>query len=257
MFYVRISFLLLASTCVLAIRPEAIIVDGLLKAAAIKGALLHGAALKAAAIKGLAIRHLVIPAVADHLKTNKAKYINLGKKFFAPEPPKVVHIYKEYPHHSWNTWDHHEEDKHEHHHYEHKHEIKHEDKGHHYGYHHANAYQEGHINHDAHWPHYSYKYGVDDHHTGDHKSAWESRLGDHVKGEYTLREPDGTKRIVSYSADPKEGFVAHVKNVGTPQWASHSHFIAHTTDLEGNQAPPAAEASAPIDRETYFETNQD
>jgi hypothetical protein len=34
-----------------------------------------------------------------------------------------------------------------------------------------------------HYPQYKYEYGVNDPHTGDHKSAWEHRDGDVVKGE--------------------------------------------------------------------------
>ncbi|XP_053685395.1 adult-specific cuticular protein ACP-20-like [Sabethes cyaneus] len=64
------------------------------------------------------------------------------------------------------------------------------------------------------YPKYKYEYGVKDYHTGDHKSQWEVRDGDVVKGEYTLDEPDGTKRIVEYYADDKHGFEAKVKNIG-------------------------------------------
>lgn len=45
------------------------------------------------------------------------------------------------------------------------------------------------------------------------KSQWETRNGDEVKGEYTILEPDGTRRIVSYTADKHNGFNAVVKNV--------------------------------------------
>nr|XP_029734321.1 adult-specific cuticular protein ACP-20-like [Aedes albopictus] len=64
------------------------------------------------------------------------------------------------------------------------------------------------------YPKYKYEYGVKDIHTGDHKSQWEMRDGDVVKGEYTLDEADGSKRIVEYYADGKNGFEAKVKNIG-------------------------------------------
>ncbi|XP_038117476.1 adult-specific cuticular protein ACP-20-like [Culex quinquefasciatus] len=64
------------------------------------------------------------------------------------------------------------------------------------------------------YPKYKFEYGVKDYHTGDHKSQWEMRDGDVVKGEYTLDEADGTKRIVEYYADSKTGFEAKVKNIG-------------------------------------------
>nr|CAH7753753.1 unnamed protein product [Callosobruchus chinensis] len=60
---------------------------------------------------------------------------------------------------------------------------------------------------------YHYDYHVHDLHTHDIKSQWETRNGDKVKGEYTLVEPDGSKRIVSYTADKHTGFQAVVKNV--------------------------------------------
>lgn len=62
-------------------------------------------------------------------------------------------------------------------------------------------------------PKYHYDYAVHDLHTQDIKSQWETRDGDKVKGEYTVTEPDGTKRIVSYTADNHNGFNAVVKNV--------------------------------------------
>ena len=64
------------------------------------------------------------------------------------------------------------------------------------------------------YPKYKFEYGVKDPHTGDHKSQWEIRDGDVVKGEYTLDEADGTKRVVSYTADDHQGFNAVVKKIG-------------------------------------------
>ncbi|CAG9808569.1 unnamed protein product [Chironomus riparius] len=64
------------------------------------------------------------------------------------------------------------------------------------------------------YPKYKFEYGVNDPHTHDHKSQWEIRDGDVVKGEYTLDEADGTKRVVSYTASDKTGFNAVVKKIG-------------------------------------------
>ncbi|XP_070505583.1 cuticle protein 19-like [Chironomus tepperi] len=72
-----------------------------------------------------------------------------------------------------------------------------------------------------HHPSYKFEYGVHDPHTHDHKSQWETRDGDVVKGEYTLDEADGTKRIVKYHADDKNGFNAKVERVG------HAHHGYH------------------------------
>lgn len=46
--------------------------------------------------------------------------------------------------------------------------------------------------------------------TGDSKSQQETRSGDVVQGSYSLVEPDGTRRIVEYVADPVQGFNAVV-----------------------------------------------
>jgi len=64
------------------------------------------------------------------------------------------------------------------------------------------------------YPKYKFEYGVKDVKTGDHKSQWETRDGDVVKGEYTLEESDGTTRVVQYHADGKTGFHAIVKKIG-------------------------------------------
>ncbi|KAF2880954.1 hypothetical protein ILUMI_25235 [Ignelater luminosus] len=47
----------------------------------------------------------------------------------------------------------------------------------------------------------------------DYHSQWETRDGDKVRGQYTLLEPDGSKRIVEYTADKHSGFNAVVKTI--------------------------------------------
>lgn len=49
------------------------------------------------------------------------------------------------------------------------------------------------------------------------KNQQESRSGDVVQGSYSLIEPDGTRRIVEYTADPVQGFnaVVHKEPVAT------------------------------------------
>lgn len=63
------------------------------------------------------------------------------------------------------------------------------------------------------YPKYKFSYKVKDPHTGDFKSHWEQRDGDKVTGEYSLKEPDGSTRLVEYTADKHEGFNAVVKNL--------------------------------------------
>ncbi|XP_019875909.1 cuticle protein 8-like [Aethina tumida] len=65
-------------------------------------------------------------------------------------------------------------------------------------------------------PKYEYNYGVQDPHTGDHKTQHEVRDGDVVKGSYTVAEPDGTLRTVHYTADDHNGFNAVVEKSGHP-----------------------------------------
>ncbi|CAH0557237.1 unnamed protein product [Brassicogethes aeneus] len=65
-------------------------------------------------------------------------------------------------------------------------------------------------------PKYEYNYGVQDGHTGDHKSQHEERDGDVVKGYYTVADPDGTLRTVHYTADDHNGFNAVVERKGEP-----------------------------------------
>ncbi|KAL0131450.1 hypothetical protein PUN28_002764 [Cardiocondyla obscurior] len=62
-------------------------------------------------------------------------------------------------------------------------------------------------------PKYEFSYGVEDHHTGDFHGQKESSDGHSVSGEYTVKDPGGSLRIVSYHAD-KEGFHAVVHTSG-------------------------------------------
>ncbi|KAI4468350.1 structural contituent of cuticle [Holotrichia oblita] len=66
------------------------------------------------------------------------------------------------------------------------------------------------------YPKYNFNYAVNDPHTGDEKQHSEERDGDHVRGTYSVKEADGTTRIVEYQADGHNGFNAVVHKVGTP-----------------------------------------
>lgn len=59
-------------------------------------------------------------------------------------------------------------------------------------------------------PKYAYSYDVHDSLTGDSKAQYEQRDGDVVRGSYSLIDPDGFKRTVTYIADPVNGFNADV-----------------------------------------------
>lgn len=62
-------------------------------------------------------------------------------------------------------------------------------------------------------PEYTYSYGVEDPHTGNKQDRHETRNGDDVKGQYSLVEPDGTIRVVSYTADATNGFQVNVEYI--------------------------------------------
>lgn len=63
----------------------------------------------------------------------------------------------------------------------------------------------------THSPNYQYGYAVNDPYTGDVKSQTEERIGDQVKGSYSVVDADGSKRTVEYTADAINGFNAVVR----------------------------------------------
>ncbi|XP_044011214.1 uncharacterized protein LOC122854532 [Aphidius gifuensis] len=78
-------------------------------------------------------------------------------------------------------------------------------------------------------PKYEFSYGVEDHHTGDFHQQKEIRDGDSVAGSYSVKEPGGTIRTVTYKAD-KDGFHAVVHTSGKNDH-SGATYTSH------NQAP--------------------
>ncbi|CAD6996243.1 pupal cuticle protein Edg-84A-like [Ceratitis capitata] len=113
--------------------------------------------------------------------------------------------------------------------------------------HHAEDHHQHHEPH--HYPKYAFDYGVKDTHTGDHKSQWEHRDGDHVKGGYTLAEADGTTRVVEYSADGHNGFNAVVKKIGH---AHHPQVYHHEGNHYGDYGYDHGHGHA----ESYYEVKQ-
>uniref|UniRef100_A0A2S2PHS4 Cuticle protein 8 n=1 Tax=Schizaphis graminum TaxID=13262 RepID=A0A2S2PHS4_SCHGA len=75
---------------------------------------------------------------------------------------------------------------------------------------------------------YSFEYGVKDLHTQDIKSQQEESDGNgNVKGSYSLVEPDGSTRIVEYTADNVHGFNAVVKKIEAPK-----HYYDHQSQAD-------------------------
>ncbi|KAJ0179787.1 hypothetical protein K1T71_004378 [Dendrolimus kikuchii] len=95
--------------------------------------------------------------------------------------------------------------------------------GHGHGHEHGHAYSSQSIAH----PKYAFEYVVKDPHTHDMKSQHETRDGDVVKGYYSLHQPDGTVRIVHYTADKHNGFNADVKYEGHAQHVVPEHHHHH------------------------------
>merc|ERR1711892_912471 len=63
-------------------------------------------------------------------------------------------------------------------------------------------------------PQYNFGYSITDSVTGDSKSREESRDGDVVTGSYSVADPDGRIRTVTYTADDVHGFQATVSYDG-------------------------------------------
>ncbi|XP_045778898.1 larval cuticle protein A2B-like [Maniola jurtina] len=85
-------------------------------------------------------------------------------------------------------------------------------------------------------PQYSYGYDVQDSLTGDYKGHQEQRNGDLVTGSYSVIDPDGTRRIVDYTADSLNGFNAIVRR--EPLVVPAARVLA--------PAPVVAPAPAPV-----------
>ncbi|KAG5676665.1 hypothetical protein PVAND_006483 [Polypedilum vanderplanki] len=58
---------------------------------------------------------------------------------------------------------------------------------------------------------YEFNYEVHDTHTGDIKRQHEKAENGHISGQYSLVDPDGYRRVVTYTADDHHGFQANVQ----------------------------------------------
>ncbi|CAG7667461.1 unnamed protein product [Allacma fusca] len=88
-------------------------------------------------------------------------------------------------------------------------------------------------------PQYSYGYSVADGLTGDSKTASETRDGDVVKGQYSLVEPDGSIRTVTYTADDVNGFNAVVDRSAPVVAAAPIARVAAPVGIAAGLAPQA------------------
>ncbi|KAH8257361.1 hypothetical protein KR038_007668 [Drosophila bunnanda] len=70
-------------------------------------------------------------------------------------------------------------------------------------------------------PEYSFAYGVEDGKTRVLHNRKETRNGDEVRGVYSVVDPDGTLRVVKYTADDASGFQAEVITNGVKTLHGH------------------------------------
>ncbi|XP_014205159.1 uncharacterized protein LOC106637042 [Copidosoma floridanum] len=89
-------------------------------------------------------------------------------------------------------------------------------------------------------PQYQFHYSVADHLTGDIKEQKEQRDGDRVEGQYSLVEPDGTRRIVDYTANGHTGFNAVVRKESGHQYHSSAGYLSGYRQHYQPIAPPAS-----------------
>lgn len=95
-------------------------------------------------------------------------------------------------------------------------------------------------------PQYSFAYDVQDTLTGDSKSHAETRNGGLVQGQYSVSDPDGTRRIVDYSADPINGFNAVVRKAPLVKAVAAAPVLPAAPLLRAAPAPLVAAAPAPL-----------
>uniref|UniRef100_A0A8W7K8W9 Uncharacterized protein n=1 Tax=Anopheles albimanus TaxID=7167 RepID=A0A8W7K8W9_ANOAL len=88
---------------------------------------------------------------------------------------------------------------------------------------------------------YQFSYSVHDDHTGDIKSQQEERHGDDVKGQYTLIDADGYRRVVDYTADEHNGFNAVVRREPLSQ-----HKLIKTVVPVAKVVVPVAKYAVPV-----------
>ncbi|EDW78990.1 uncharacterized protein Dwil_GK11899 [Drosophila willistoni] len=72
-------------------------------------------------------------------------------------------------------------------------------------------------------PEYSFAYGVEDGKTRVLQNRKETRQGDEVRGVYSVVDPDGTLRVVKYTADDANGFQAEVITNGVATLHGHGN----------------------------------
>uniref|UniRef100_A0A1I8QFD6 Cuticle protein n=1 Tax=Stomoxys calcitrans TaxID=35570 RepID=A0A1I8QFD6_STOCA len=107
---------------------------------------------------------------------------------------------------------------------------------------------------------YEYTYDVNDASTGDIKSHTESRDGYNVRGVYSLVDPDGYKRTVTYTVDSVNGFNAVVNRepiaikLATPV-AAFKSITVPAAELPISSSSPALASTAVVNSSHEVQTN--
>ncbi|ROV56171.1 chitin-binding domain-containing protein, partial [Limosilactobacillus reuteri] len=86
-------------------------------------------------------------------------------------------------------------------------------------------------------PSYNFRYGVNDPNTGDSKFQQESLFNGVVHGSYSLAEPDGTIRKVTYTADDLNGFRATVEKLVNHEHSKTFKRIPHSSSIIKTPVP--------------------
>ncbi|XP_034659627.1 pro-resilin [Drosophila subobscura] len=101
-------------------------------------------------------------------------------------------------------------------------------------------------------PEYSFAYGVEDGKTRVLQNRKETRNGDEVRGVYSVVDPDGTLRVVKYTADDANGFQAEVITNGVKTLHGHGG-----DDAGGGAQGGAASVDEQVRHETPAETESE
>ncbi|SPP85302.1 pheromone-processing carboxypeptidase KEX1 [Drosophila guanche] len=96
-------------------------------------------------------------------------------------------------------------------------------------------------------PEYSFAYGVEDGKTRVLQNRKETRNGDEVRGVYSVVDPDGTLRVVKYTADDANGFQAEVITNGVKTLHGHGGDDGGAPGAPGN-------GGASVDEQVRHET---
>ena len=88
---------------------------------------------------------------------------------------------------------------------------------------------------------YSFGYSIADTKTGDSKTRQETRNGDVTTGSYSVADPDGRIRTVTYTADAIHGFQAHVTYDGEEGPPAIAINAPETAEIVSNASPTVIE----------------